>query len=152
MGEGERLDRMSKHLVRIFPNLAGSPWRTTSPADTTYNCIAWALGETQRWWWPDPLGQYYWPQNAQRESTLEAMREVLVAAGYMECLDGSYEEGFEKVAIYLHQGVLSHAARQIPTGAWTSKLGYLEDIEHQPQALAGSAYGDVALYMKRHQG
>ena len=142
---------MSEHLIRIFPNLAASTWRTTSPEDATYNCIAWALGETGRWWWPDPFGLYYWPTNAPREATLKAMREVLEAAGYAACADGVLEVRMEKIAVYVHQGVLSHAARQTAAGTWTSKLGYLEDIEHQPHAIAGSDYGDVALYMKRRR-
>jgi hypothetical protein len=42
-----------------------------------------------------------------------------------------------------------HAARQLPSGRWTSKLGELEDIEHGLRDLEGDAYGTVVLIMKR---
>jgi hypothetical protein len=47
------------------------------------------------------------------------------------------------------QGVLLHAARQLPGGRWTSKLGALEDIEHALQDLVGTEYGSVVQVMKR---
>lgn len=44
----------------------------------------------------------------------------------------------------------THAARQLPNGLWTSKLGQLEDITHAtPQVIAGSDYGEVMQFMKR---
>ncbi|HEY7428267.1 MAG TPA: hypothetical protein VH682_28795 [Gemmataceae bacterium] len=36
----------------LFPRLNGTAYRITSPASDVYNCIAWAAGETNRWWWP----------------------------------------------------------------------------------------------------
>ena len=42
-----------------------------------------------------------------------------------------------------------HAARQLPSGRWTSKLGFLEDIEHALHDLEGTEYGAVVLVMKR---
>jgi len=42
-----------------------------------------------------------------------------------------------------------HAARQLPEGRWTSKLGELEDIEHALHDLTGTVYGSVVLVMKR---
>ena len=47
------------------------------------------------------------------------------------------------------QGTPLHAARQLPNGRWTSKLGELEDIEHVLHDLEGAAYGSVVLVMKR---
>jgi hypothetical protein len=44
----------------------------------------------------------------------------------------------------------THAARQLPTGKWTSKLGKAEDIEHDsPDDVAGGIYGEVVLFMRR---
>jgi hypothetical protein len=45
--------------------------------------------------------------------------------------------------------VPKHAARQLPSGRWTSKLGPMEDIEHALHDLTGMAYGSVVLVMKR---
>ncbi|HMD98104.1 MAG TPA: hypothetical protein VKM93_12350 [Terriglobia bacterium] len=36
-----------------FPNLNAGNHEITSAASRLYNCIAWAAGDTQRWWWPD---------------------------------------------------------------------------------------------------
>ena len=71
--------------------------------------------------------------------------------GYSVCASADYEEGFEKIAIYADsQGKPTHAARQLSTGHWTSKLGGLEDIEHFTlEGLNGAEYGAVALVMKR---
>jgi hypothetical protein len=58
--------------------------------------------------------------------------------------------GFEKIAIYVLDEKPQHAARQLPNGKWTSKLGQYEDIEHNAlEGLEGSIYGYVACVMKR---
>lgn len=45
----------------------------------------------------------------------------------------------------------THVARQLTDGKWTSKLGQLEDIVHSTvDAIAGSDYGEVIQFMKRH--
>ena len=56
--------------------------------------------------------------------------------------------GFEKVAIYGFGFFYTHAARQLPNGKWSSKLGKAEDIEHDsPDDVAGGVYGEVVLFM-----
>jgi hypothetical protein len=70
--------------------------------------------------------------------------------GYVECTEEALETGFEKMATFADAGLLTrHVARQLSTGRWTSKLGELEDIEHDLRALEGSEYGSVVLLMKR---
>jgi hypothetical protein len=60
------------------------------------------------------------------------------------------EPGFEKVVLYGSALLYTHAARQLPNGKWTSKLGALADIEHDtPEDVAGGVYGEVAGFMKR---
>jgi hypothetical protein len=55
-----------------------------------------------------------------------------------------------KVAIYASGGELTHAARQLPDGQWTSKLGDLEDIEHDTlEALKCEEYGKPVLIMRK---
>ena len=49
---------------------------------------------------------------------------------YFPTVDESLEPGFEKVALYALGGVPKHAARQLSSGRWSSKLGDLEDVEH----------------------
>jgi hypothetical protein len=44
----------------------------------------------------------------------------------------------------------THAARSLPNGRWTSKLGNGEDIEHITLAvLEGDLYGKVRVFLKR---
>ena len=61
------------------------------------------------------------------------------------------EPGVEKVAIYADEhGEPQHAARQLPSGNWTSKIGSLEDIEHNTlRAVEGPMSGTVARILKR---
>lgn len=81
---------------------------------------------------------------------------VFAQAGYERCADGVLEEGVEKIALYARADQVQHAALQLPSGRWTSKLGDDCDIEHELQALTSSAntgggvqYGEVAAFMRR---
>ena len=134
-----------------FPNLASAEYQKKSVETPEYNCIAWAAGDSSRWWWPSPFS--YWPAEAPQEVTLPGYRAVFELMGYQECATDVPELGFEKVAIYVDtDGSPSHAARQLENGSWTSKLGSWEDIEHPTlHALEGFgvAYGTVALILRR---
>lgn len=81
---------------------------------------------------------------------MEAFSLAYQALGYAACADGNLEEDAEKIAIYAGADRVSrHAARQLPDGAWSSKLGALEDIQHMLEALESQAYGSVILFMRR---
>lgn len=134
-----------------FPGLKTSPYHITSPATRDYNCIAWAAGDTTRWWWPDP-GADYWPLGAPAELAIDAFVRAFETLGYVPASDAELEPGYEKIALFARADVPTHAARQLRNGRWTSKLGRLEDIEHDLHALAGDLYGDVALVLKRPVG
>jgi hypothetical protein len=136
-------------LERFFPNLAPTGYAVTSSADKAYNCIAWAAGVADEWWWPDPLGVSPWPPGVRREETIAAFLEAYQSLGFVLCADGALEQGFEKVALYAQAGAPKHAARQLPNGRWTSKLGELEDVEHVLDGLVGTWYGDVVQILKR---
>ncbi len=131
----------------LFPRLTEDNHRRTSPPDVRYNCIAWSAGDTTRWWQPGS----YWPIKSGREdcwigNLIEAFREL----GFREGADETLEPGFEKVALYASGIFYTHAARQLASGQWTSKLGKAEDIEHdRPDDVAGGLYGEVVEFMKR---
>lgn len=60
------------------------------------------------------------------------------------------EVGFEKIALYAKGNEFMHVARQSPNGKWSSKLGRLEDVEHDSlEVLEGDAYGYPKLFMRR---
>jgi hypothetical protein len=42
-------------------------------------------------------------------------------------------------------GEPTHAARQLPNGKWTSKLGRWQDIEYELDGLVGKMYGTVTV-------
>lgn len=134
-----------------FPNLVMSEYQVKSDETPDYNCIAWAAGDSSKWWEPSPYS--YWPVEAPQEVTLEGYRAVFELKGYEECATDQLESGFEKVAIYVDtDGSPTHAAKQLGNGSWTSKLGDWEDIERSSlRGLegAGSAYGTVALILRR---
>ncbi len=151
VGQGTGTALVRHPIENYFPKLRPSDYEITSQKSGTYNCIAWAAGQTDRWWWPDPFDLYFWPQGAQRREALEAYAQAFSELGYVLCQTGDLEPGFEKVAIYADTiGRPTHSARQLPNGKWTSKLGNLEDIEHGTlDCLSGSSYGSVALLLKR---
>jgi hypothetical protein len=141
---------MVAHLEALFPGLCGSAYQVTSPPDTGYNCPAWAASDPGRWWWPDTPPKRYWSAGVLREETLVAFQQAFTSLGYLPCASDELEAGFEKVAVFADaDGFPTHAARQLTTGRWTSKLGELEDIEHALRDLEGVEYGKVALVLRR---
>lgn len=130
-----------------FPHLQSSHHLVTSPENQFYNCIAWAAGDSKRFWWPGVFG--YWPPGIPRAETLPAFMEAFGTLGYQICVDDSLEVGWQKVAIYGIVGSPKHAALQLPTGYWTSKLGKSNDIEHTLEGLVGPTYGTVMAVLRR---
>lgn len=137
-------------IEALFPQLPSAGYQIKSAFDIGYNCIAFAAGDTRRWWWPDRYGNYYWPPGVAREMTLPCFVEAFATLNYQPCSDARLEVGYEKVAIYSVMGEPQHAARQLSTGIWVSKLGQLEDIEHHTlEGIEGNDYGRVAQFLKR---
>ena len=139
----------SPEIEESFPRLAATDYRVTSPGDPYYNCIAWAAGESTRCWWP--RYGYYWPPDVPREPALNAFVEAFATLGYRASASPDPVAGLEKVAIFVDTGGQpTHAARQVLTGRWTSKLGNEEDIEHVSVAdVGGAVYGEVAVVLER---
>jgi hypothetical protein len=141
-------------LVRVgepnFPQLSASGYSITSADTVIYNCIAHAAGYSNAWWWPTNVGGYFWPAGVVKAETLDAFIEAFGTLGFEKCDSGAKEDGYEKVAIYTKNDRPTHAARQLSSGTWTSKLGRLEDIEHASLgAIEGPMYGVVACFMRR---
>ncbi|MEO1395545.1 MAG: hypothetical protein AAFV90_21795 [Cyanobacteria bacterium J06634_5] len=140
---------MPSDLKDEFPNLKSTAYRETSPRTNEYNCIAWAAEEDDRWWSPTQ-DAYYWPDGVPAEWTIDAVVLVFESLGFELCDSAELEAGLQKVAIYQgNDGDPTHAARQLPDGKWTSKLGDWEDIEHTLAGIEGEKYGSVCQIMKR---
>ena len=101
--------------------------------------------------WPDAAPDYFWPSNITQQETIEAFTEFYATHGYEMCDDKTLEVGFEKIALYLEDNEVTHAARQLQSGYWSSKLGIaLEDIEHDTlEALERPGYGQSRVFMRR---
>jgi len=101
------------------------------------------------------MGIGYWPANVSREVSMEAFVNAYEAIGYKLCLNGSLQSGVEKIAVFGIKNpdgstTPTHAALQLESGGWTSKLGPFEDIIHpEVDAVNGPVYGKVVLYMSR---
>jgi hypothetical protein len=135
----------------LFPHFDANGGTETGEADRRYNCVAWAAGRADAWWWPDAGGDGFWPEGAPRAETVEAFVSAFALLGYAPCETAEHEPGWEKVALYAApSGVPTHAARQLPDGTWTSKLGRGPVVTHNtPHGVEGPVYGAVCCFLKR---
>lgn len=140
-----------------FPNLKGRGHRTSDPAD--YNCIAFAVWDESRWWWPSGKIDEYWPLPIPREETITAFANAFRTQGFHRCSSGRPEKGHEKIALFAltdnqtGKQQVKHAARlEEGKTIWKSKLGPGEDIEHPLDGLVGPCYGNVVAFFKRQTG
>jgi hypothetical protein len=138
-------------FFHCFPGLAKGYFKLTSPQTSNYNCVSWAAGDSERWWWPDSIGIYYWPPGIPRKEDVSSFVAAFGSLGYVVCKHGEMESGFEKIAIHVDgEGVPVHLSRQLANGNWTSKLGRSEDIEHEQDGVCGADYGHIGIFMKRY--
>jgi len=139
---------LSPLLKRLFRNSDAESFIETSAPTNTYNCIAWALEDMTEWYWPGY--KTFWPKNILREETLDAFRMLFESKGYYICDSRDSEAGYQKIAIYTNgNNVPTHAARQLPDGLWTRKLGEGQDISHTIESMSDGFYGNVAMIMKK---
>ena len=151
--------RIREDIESAFPGLVGRQWLPKSPFDDTYQCIAWAAGDTSHKWWPiyyPPM--CYWPAGAPFEETVDAFVQAFETLGYKRTQNRTFEFGHQKVAIYAkNNGMVTHMARQHFLGqGWLSKPGDLEDIVHpdlesieSDPSLIAPGYGMVAQILER---
>jgi len=145
---------VSRRIEARFPGLAGHPWSLASEPTWDYNCIAWAAGDDERWWWPAFEGDrlvtgHYWPLGPS-PCTVDVFVAAFATLGYSPCRSEDLEDGGKKVAIDVDTDLCpTHAARQLPDGRWTSKLGASCDIAHGLLDLEGADYGTVHVFLAR---
>src|SRR5438445_4857606 len=126
MGRRNGIHLMSAQEIESeFQKLRSVHYQITSQDTTDYNCFAWAMHDQNDWYSPAPMAGYYWPPNLHRNTTVATFIELYRQEGqFLPCDDGELEDGFEKIALYVNEnGNVTHAARQKPSGVWTSKLG-----------------------------
>jgi hypothetical protein len=133
-----------------FPNLSQpNTYKITSPQTEDYNCIAWSAEVTNACWWPETDAS--WPTTLPLVNTLDNFIAAFRMLGYEPCPTFVLESGYQKVAIYLDRnGSPTHMARQLSSGAWTSKLGPSWDIEHtELRGVEDSTYGHAKVALRK---
>ncbi len=140
-----------KEIRKAFPKLGVTDFKVKSDCDVQYNCIAHALDENDRFWDPIAPPPYYWPPGVPREPTLKSYIAACATKGYEPSNSLDAEDGYDKVVIYIDDnGVPLHAAKLLPNGRWTSKLGENWDIEHKTlHGLSGKKYGSPKQGLRR---
>lgn len=117
-----------KRLSGAFPNLVQNDvWITDEPTPT-YNCIAWALGFTDRWINP-PAGQ----SDFEKLFLASPLYSKVLPAGD----GGASSDGYKLSA-------MTHASR-LHAGSWTSKLGASFRITHNRSGVTGAVYGQIVV-------
>lgn len=152
----QRRRRLPLSREEKYPNLHDNPESYEVHSEETprrdYNCAAWALEITDAIWWPLPSApEYYWPEGARRDDTLEAFAEGYRLYDFEICDTPDLEEGYIKIAVFADGDEPLHVARQLPDGRWTSKLGLTwEDIIHDNlEGVSRPDYGRPRLFMRK---
>lgn len=134
-----------------WPNLTTKIADIVSPEDRFYNCAAFIAGDSKKKWWPTDTEGYYWPRGFPRDDSTETILKTFETLfGFERCNDGTFEVGYEKIAIYELSGDPKHLAIQLTTTEWVCKLGRLEDIKHVAlDNLDGPLYGKAGRFLRR---
>ena len=140
----------AQEIFFIFPNLVPENYSLNSEPLKKYNCVAWASGINYK------RIDFYRNEKGEIDEDQSCNRyiEYFKTLGYIECETPIFENGFQKIALYEdRRGDFTYVALQLDNNTWTSKLGFLEDIEHSNlEALEGKGrdqYGYHSVYMKR---
>lgn len=145
-------------IINWFPSLLQDPaFRITSPDTRDYNCIAWALGYKNKWIWPMEKAlreeDMLWSNDIEISERTEVFLQFFLSHGYRLRDNDDNDDnvnGCDIIALYELDGKVTHAARQLKNGLWTSKLGPWHDIQHStPHSLEGDIYGKVKYILKK---
>lgn len=139
----------NRELVKSkFPDIEEQYLKVTSPRTWIYNCIAYAADDETKWWWPG-LNLSYWPEGVPANETIDAFVKAYNTKGYEVCEDGRLESGYKKIVIFTKNNIPTHAAKQLASGLWASKLGPAFDIIHDLDGMEGDEYGKATQFMKK---
>lgn len=141
------------YLTYYFKNLNVHDCMEAAPATIRYNCMAWAMGLWDEWYWPS---SEILDSKNEEEQTLYFCDE-LHDYGYVQCDEESAmidlwalfdEKG--KFKKYTHMSVRNVSAKDkfLHGYDWESKLGSSERIFHPRYSLEGNIYGKVVMHFK----
>lgn len=128
-------------LIKVFPDLKNDlNFTILSDVTYVYNCIAWAMGYTDRWVDPYVVPGHWWPAGVARNLLSETLIEAFKSEGF-ELTDNYYpEEGCYKVVLYKKKDAdqWTHAARVVTSEIEYSKFGEAWDGQHSHDVLCNT--------------
>lgn len=146
-------------LATVFPDLAKDVhFRILSECTCVYNCIAWAMGYTDRWVDICDGPGHWWPKGVPRNMKPETLVAAFQSEGFAVAEHSLVEEGYSKVVLYKKRDVeeWTHAARIVTSEIEYSKFGSAWDGQHAHDVLCNTgvgyedqSYGIAFAYMKR---
>ncbi len=131
-------------LIRVFPNLKeDTNFQILSPQTPVYNCIAWAMGYTDRWVDPYIGPGCWWPDGVIRSYSSDALIKAFEAEGFELSDNELLEEGYAKVVLYKkHDDDLwTHASKLVSADVEYSKFGRSFDGQHSHNVLCTTSDG-----------
>lgn len=141
------LDAGSKILYKAyFPHLNVDTARETSIATQCYNCIAWTLGITDDWIWPEGHGL-----SDETSTTVADFDDFYKQLGYKRNTKNDATIAIFEKKSTSGKPYVTHGSVIQPThrGRWESKLGAFIRMQHDEDSLVGNQYGNVLAYYKK---
>ncbi|RZJ46554.1 MAG: hypothetical protein EOO44_22705, partial [Flavobacterium sp.] len=92
-------------IIDLFPGLGDDQnFKVTSNQDEKYNCIAWANGRSDIFWWPTEhkIDGVFWPIE-EKDLNVSTLIKVFQTRGYTICENGDFDPKFVKVALYVNE-------------------------------------------------
>ncbi|TAE72750.1 MAG: hypothetical protein EAZ85_08915 [Bacteroidetes bacterium] len=101
-------------VIKEFPNSKKEPFEITSPETPEYNCLAWAMHDTQRWW--DTEDDDFWI-DTNKDNLLQTLIEMCQKLGFQICDNSQLKQNYEKIALFsVDNQYCTHVARQLNNG------------------------------------
>lgn len=150
-----------QRLISVFPDLGiDANFIILSECSCIYNCIAWAMGYTDRWVDIYTAPGHWWPNGVARNTLSQTLIQAFKAEGFEESDNCLIEEGYSKVVLYKKEfdDEWTHAARLVSSDVEHSKFGLAWDGHHSHNVLCNTSkgkehqsYGVAYAYMKRRE-
>lgn len=130
----------------FFPNLNLQTAKETSFSTRCYNCIAWTLGITNDWLWPDAHAAA-----TETSTTVQDFDDFYKKLGFVRTDKPAQAD----IALWGNKSpsgniYATHASINKPaTNQWESKLGAFIRMQHDKDDLVGDQYGMIVAYYKK---
>lgn len=71
-----------QEIEAAFPELVGTKYSEKSKETDVYNCIAFAFGDVNQWWWPEKGYGIYWPPGFPLSQSVDVLIRICEVHGY----------------------------------------------------------------------